>query len=106
MHLLAVTHPGVCSEKRVLSGISHPWAKFGLWQARKRLVFLVVCHVSKTWEYKEHLNGGAACCRLCGQLYSGESLGYLMINLLVRARRQPCGEIGTSFNSSDWNTTC
>ena len=22
------------------------------------------CHVSKNWEYKEHLNGGVACCRL------------------------------------------
>ena len=38
----------------------------------------------KTWEYKEHLNRGAACCKLCGQLYLGESLGFLMINLLVR----------------------
>ena len=34
----------------------------------------------------KHLNGGAACCRLCGQLYLGESLGSLMINLPVRAR--------------------
>ena len=50
------------------------------------MVFLVGCHVSKTWEYKEHLNGSAACCRLCGQLYLGESLGSLT---LVRARRQP-----------------
>ena len=39
----------------------------------------------KTW----HLNEGAACCRLCGQLYLGESQGFLMINLLVKARRQP-----------------
>ena len=43
----------------------------------------------KTWEYKEHLNGGAACWSLCGQLYLGASLGSLMINLLARARRQP-----------------
>ena len=43
----------------------------------------------KTREYKEHLNGVAACCRLCGLLYLGESPGSLMINLLVRARRQP-----------------
>ena len=41
-------------------------------------------HVSETWEYREHLNGGTACCRLCGQLYLGESLGFLVINLLVR----------------------
>ena len=40
--------------------------------------------LSINWEYKEHLNGGAL-----GQLYLGESLGSLMINLLVRARRQP-----------------
>ena len=36
-----------------------------------------------------HLNGGAARCKLCGQLYLGESLGSLMINLLVRARQPP-----------------
>ena len=47
------------------------------------------CHVSKTWEYKEHLNGGVACCRP-ESAYLGESLGFsLMINLLARARRQP-----------------
>ena len=38
---------------------------------------------------QDHLNGGAACCRLCGQLYLGDSPGSLMINLLIRVRRQP-----------------
>ena len=43
------------------------------------------CHVSKTWEYKEHLNGGVACCRLCGQLYLGETLGFPMIKSATTA---------------------
>ena len=35
------------------------------------------------------LNGDAACCRLCGRLCLGESLGFMMINLLIRVRQQP-----------------
>ena len=42
----------------------------------------------KTWKYKGHLNGGAACCRLHGQLYSGETPGSLMIKLLIGEREQ------------------
>ena len=37
----------------------------------------------------------------------GESLGPLMINLLAKELDDSlCGEIGTSCNSSNWNTTC
>ena len=65
------------------------------------------CHVSKTWEYKEHLNGGVTCCRLWISLLGWEP-GFSLWWLTYWQERDDnlCGEIGTSCNSSDWNTTC
>ena len=65
------------------------------------------CHVSKTWEYKEHLNGGVACCRLWVSLLGWEP-GFSLWWLIYWQERDNnlCREIGTSCNSSDWNTAC
>ena len=65
------------------------------------------CHVSKTWEYKEHLNRSVACSRLWISLLGWEP-GFSLWWLTYWQERDDnlCGEIGTSCNSSDWITTC
>ena len=88
MHLQAVAHSGVWEEKKGFEG-NFPEVGQVRFLASQEVIDLSGRLSCKTWEYKGHLNRGAACCRHCGQLYLGESLGFLMINLLVRARQQP-----------------
>ena len=54
MHLMAVTwlRVGLVEKEGFEQYLP---VKLGFQQARKLLVFLVGCHVSKTLEYKEHL---------------------------------------------------
>ena len=48
------------------------------------------CHVSKTWEYKEHLNRGCCFLQALNQpTWVRAWVFSLMINLLARERRQP-----------------